>query len=197
MKKFVSFLVLLYSFVTLGGPVPFTSSQFPVWYAVANIPQAAVSNASEVVLFQTAVPPQIIGNNGFMRFTLMVGSPDAAAATVTHAIKGYLGGTNAPIGGVWASGTGSGVPLFTNTFTTTVNAPVMEWVFPQGAGITNIVYSPTTTNSYNAFVSTNVVSVGTQTNGLFLTITGSTGGTGGATNIVNLNAAIIEALGGL
>jgi len=183
------------SYALSAGPNPFQGNEFPVWYATQTTQQQAISNANEVVLFQTAVPINVLGNSGFMRLTMFGGSPDAVAATVTHALKVYLGGTNTPVGNSWPVGGITGtVPVSTNTFTTTVSQPIMSFLLPT-VNNTNYFWGSTTTNSLVAGDTRRLVAAGLQTNGVFLTITGSAGGTAGSTNIVNLDGVIIEALG--
>lgn len=181
--------------------LPFSANQFPVYWATQTTRQQAISNANEIVLFQTTLPRYVLGNNGLLSITTFCGSPDAAAATVTHAIKGYFGGTNSAIGTVWNIGGVSGsTPIFTNTFTTTAGQEIQQFLFPSNSAAVNFFYGTTTTNSFSAGDYGRAVSFGTQTNqtggsGFLFTITGSAGGTGGATNIVNLDAIILEALG--
>lgn len=188
-----SFLAL----AALAGPIPFTQNQFPVWYATQTTQQQAISNANEAVLFQTSVPLFAVGNQGFMRITKFVGSPDAAAATVTHVFKTYLGGTNTALGGTWST-TGA-VAIETNTTTTTTSSGIVSYLLPNNNALTNFYWGTTTTNTVAApdslATGRRQVTYGTQTNGILLTVTGQAAGTGGSTNIVDLDGIVIEALG--
>jgi hypothetical protein len=165
-----------------AGPMPFTANQFPVWYATATTP-VSVTGTTEGLLYQVALPPNVMGTGGFMRLTLFL---TGDGVDVSHAVRGYIGGsiiTNFPPTG--------GTAIFTNTFHTTVSTPVVTYVLPAGIAGTNRVYSSTTTNSYNVPLLSKGFAVGTDTNATYLTITG-TGGGGG--NVVTLDGIIVEAL---
>lgn len=164
----------------LAGPVPFTAGQFPVWYSTQTAPVTATGTA-QTTLFQTTLPPSAAGTSGFIRFTLFVGTTDL---NNNHSIIGYFGGgssTNIPPTGA--------TPIFTNTFVVTPSQPVVEFLLPYNSAVTNRVWNSDTTNSFVSGRHTYVV--GTGTNGLTFTLTGS-----GAdpTNLTTLDGVIVEAL---
>jgi hypothetical protein len=166
-----------------GGPMPWTQNQFPQFFLTATAPTTNTGTA-ETVLFQAAIPPNAIGQ--FLKSTLFLSGD---GANTGHVVTVYLGGAATTNGGTLTGGTA----LYTNSFTTTVAAPVVAWVLPKFLdGITNRVWSSTTTNSYNASLVKQEVKVGTTTNATYLTITGSGAGAGVVTT---LDAAIIETLG--
>ncbi len=189
MKKIIARVsLLLLTFIglpALAGPIPFTQNQFPVWYAVSSTPVIVTNTTTETVLFQTAVPPAIVGNLGFMRFTSVYETDDAAADV--HVVTAYLGGTGTAI-----PPTGS-TPNWTNSFKLLATpTTVQQLMFPFVGGFSNLVYSTTTTNSFQTFQNIRQTKiVGTQTNGLLLTVTATNPAT---TNAVALNAFIVEAL---
>lgn len=165
---------------TQAGPIPFTQNQFPLFYAVQATP-VSITNAAETDLAIFPIPPSIMGNAGFMRITLIA---DGDAGTTNHVFTVYLGGpghTNSV-----------STPLYTNTFKTTVSTPITATVFPYVGGYSNLVYSSIYTNS-SAGALKQTIQVGSQTNGLYITVTGTTGDTHGT--YMTLGGAIVEALG--
>lgn len=162
-----------------AGPFPFTQNQFPVWYAVQATP-VSITNAAETDLLILQVPPSIMGNAGYMRITLFA---DGDAGSTNHILTAYLGGpghTNS-----------ISTALYTNTYKTSINTPITATIFPYVGGYSNLVYSTIYTNSSAGALKQNIA-VGSQTNGLWLTITGTTGDTHGT--YMTLGGAIIEAL---
>jgi hypothetical protein len=164
-----------------AGAVPFTQNQFPVYYQVSATP-VSVTNTSEQILVQYSIPPYLVGNAGYMKFNYALDGDGIANA---HTVRFYLGGygTSAP--------PTSATALFTNTFTTTQGQPMSALMFPYIGGYSNLVYSSLTTNFYGAPKQGQIITVGSQTNGLLLTVTGSNLGT---TNYLTLPYLIIEAL---
>lgn len=164
-----------------AGPNPFTVNQFPVWYQVQATP-LSVTNTSEQILVQYSIPPYLVGNGGYMKFNYALDGDGIANA---HVIRFYLGGygTSAP--------PTSATALFTNTFTTTQGQPMQAFLFPYIGGFSNTVYSSTTTNFYGIPRQGQIITVGSQTNNLLLTVTGSNLG---STNYLTLDYLILEAL---
>jgi hypothetical protein len=164
-----------------AGPTPFSQNQFPVYYQVQATP-VSVTNTSEQILAQYSLPPNVIGNAGYMKLSYGLDGDGIANA---HVMRFYLGGygTSAP--------PTSATAIFTNTFTTTQGQPMAAWVFPYIGGYSNTVYSSTTTNFASVPRQGQVITVGTQTNGLLLTVTGSNLGT---TNYLTLDWLVLEAL---
>ena len=168
-----------------AGPMPFTQNQFPLFWLTQTAPVTNTGTA-EGVLFQATIPPSAIG--AFLKTTLFL---NGDAANTQHVVTVYLGGTGATTNGGTAP-TGA-TAISTNTFTTSVNLPVTSWLMPlAGNAITNRVWSSATTNSVNTALLQQQKVVGTQTNGILLTVTGSGQGAGVQTI---LDAVVIEALG--
>ena len=159
-----------------AGPIPFTQDQFPVWRAVSPTP-VSVTNTPEQTLYQVALPANVMGNSGYMK---LIYTLDGDGINVAHTMRFYLGGP----------GFTNATALFTNTFTTTQNALMQASIFPYSGGYSNLVDSSTTTNYANPRLQQTIV-VGSQTNGLYLTVTGSNTGT---TNYLSLDNLTIEAL---
>lgn len=161
----------------LAGPIPFTQNQYPVFYAAQNTP-VSITNAAETDLMVLQLPPAVMGNAGFLRCTLIA---DGDAGSTNKIFRVYLGGP----------GHTNATALYTNTFKQTVNTPITATVFPYVGGYSNLVYSTTFTNSSAGALKQTVV-VGSQTNGLWLTVSGDMGDTHGT--YITLGGVIIEAL---
>lgn len=185
-KTLISIPVLLFTLLLAliaccasAGQLPFTANQFPVWYATQVTP-VSITNAAETDLFTIPVPPNFMGNSGFCQITLIA---DGDAGSTNKILTGYLG----PIGHTNATA------LFTNTYKQSVSTPITTTITPYVGGYSNLVYSTTFTN-FNAGATKQTITVGSQTNGLYLTITGATGDTHGT--YLTLDAVIIKALQG-
>jgi hypothetical protein len=161
----------------IAGPIPFTQNQFPVFYAVQSSP-VSITNSGEAQLYQVAVPPAFMGNAGFLSVTLLA---DGDAGTTNKSLIVYLGGAQ----------TTNATALYTNTYKTTVATPISARIFPYVGGYSNLVYSTIYTNA-NAGALKQTIVVGSQTNGLYLTVTGTCGDTHGT--YMTLGGVIIEAL---
>lgn len=178
-----SFVPLLLMFGALAcpqapaGPIPFTQNQFPVWYSTQTSP-VSITNAAETDLAVIPLPTAIMGNLGFMRVTLVA---DGDAGSTNKILTVYLGGP----------GHTNSTALYTNTFKSTVSTPVTATIFPYVGGFSNLVYSTTFTN-FNAGATKQTIVVGSQTNGLYLTVSGATGDTHGT--YLTLGGLVIEAL---
>jgi len=184
-RRLAPVLIIPLAVPLLAGPIPFTQMQFPEWFAVAPQP-VSVTNSTEQILYQVALPNNVIGSAGFMRITSLLSGDNTLS---NHVETVYLGGvgTNSPPTGA--------TPLATNSFTigpgaVTSFTPIINWVFPFAGAYSNRVYSQQiqSTNSGGNFQS---VIVGTQTNTTLLTITGINVA---ATNWFTLDALIVEAL---
>lgn len=169
--------LILGAFACPAGPIPFTQNQFPVFYSTVTSP-VSVTNAAETDLAIIPLPPSIMGNAGFMRITLIADGDGGATNKILTAYLGGQGHTNA-------------TALYTNSYLTSVSTPISAYVIPFVGGYSNRVYSTQYTN-YSAGAIKKTIVVGSQTNGLYLTITGATGDTHGT--YLTLDGLIIEAL---
>lgn len=87
--------------------LPFTAQQFPMWqWSAPGMWETNVNNSPSNMV-QVLVPPNIMGQRGYMTVRLLVGSPDNAVAH--HTYIGYAGGSGSPLSG--------GTILFTNDVT--------------------------------------------------------------------------------
>ena len=176
-KRFSFGLICLFPALLMAGPIPFTQNQFPRWWSTQNAP-VSITNAAETILYQTPLPPSVMGNSGFMKLLVIA---DGDAGSTNKILTYYIGGP----------GFTNATALATNTYKQTVATPIATYIFPYVGGFSNLVYSTTFTNA-NAGALKQTVVVGTQTNGLYLTITGQTADTHGT--YLTLDGVIVEAL---
>ena len=177
-RTLLAILTLALPLLANAGPIPFTQNQFPVWWTTANAP-VSVTNVAEQAVFISAVPPNIMGNAGVMRITVIAGGD---GGSTNHTIKGYLGGP----------GITNATALWTNNFLSSKSTPITTTIFPFVGGYSNLVYSTVYTN-FNAGALKQTIVVGSQTNGLYLTISAGMDDTHGTYTTVG--GVIVEALG--
>jgi len=180
-KVLTSFLAGFLAFAGFAaGPIPWTASQFPQWFAVSPQP-VTVTGTTEQLLYQTALPPNFMGTAGQFHISYIA---DGDGLTTNHTMRFYLGGLGTAIPPTGATA------LWTNTYQNINTSPGEVYIYPFPGGFSNRVYATSTLNSF--LLSTNqVVTVGTQTNGLLFTVTGQCAG---ATNFMALDALTLEAL---
>ena len=181
LQKFgLGFLAIVaLSIVAQAGPVPYTASQFPTFYAGQN---TIVTNTGtvETNLAQIAIPHNVVGNNGSMDIDLFVSSPDAVA--VAHTYTTYIGGSGNPVTG--------GTAIATNSVGADSDVRFRISVLPMGSTTNLYVTAYSTTNSFAGYGQPFVKAVFDASTNFNLTVTGK-----GAfsTNVFRLNCMQVRA----